>query len=501
MILPKMKSPTTQLLDEVENLIRHGEGKKAQAALEPYLGKKLPREVHLRVAHLARRSYLALAALKMLNPVVRPSGKNSVEPTAAERVEYAAALTYIGGSEEALTLLGSIPAEEVPESLLYQAFALFAQWDYAASIPLLTKYLRCPGLDPYARLVGKVNLASALVYEEEWDRARYLLQDLLHGTGLRHWSLLQGNCLELAAHLHLLRKQFGKAEDFLNQAERRLQQSESMDAFFVDKWRAVMAFLRRPGDESARGRMRDLRALAVRKKHWETVRDLDRWLGLVRKDKDLLLHLYFGTPYEKWRERLLRDYREPLALPASYDWQLGSKTKQAPLDLLSGTGEGLKSSLTPGQTPHRLLAAFVSDFYRPQRLASLHFKLFPGEFFNPTSSPRRVHQTVSRLREWFKENEIPLNVLEDEGAYQLTSDSGYRIVITRGVAGGTKLLAAMKCLRREFTLQAFSAVQASKAIEASPRTTLRLLEQAITNQEIEKIGSGPQTRYRIKRSA
>ena len=150
-----------QDIEKINELIVSGHGAEARRLLRSLVEKKVPRAERLSLATLARRSNLHGVALRPLNPVVRPTGKRRRSLTDKEKAEYAASLSYIGAAPEALAILRTVNADGVPESLLYQAFAHFSQWDYAAPIPLLRKYLQSSLITDYQRLIGKVNLLAA----------------------------------------------------------------------------------------------------------------------------------------------------------------------------------------------------------------------------------------------------------------------------------------------------------------------------------------------------
>src|SRR4051812_11485291 len=93
------------LLDRVDALISAGNAKKALLELSSLRRARVPREYALRVASLARRAALPGLAVRVLNPIVRPSRRSPVTATSEETAEYAACLIRIGVGEEASTLL------------------------------------------------------------------------------------------------------------------------------------------------------------------------------------------------------------------------------------------------------------------------------------------------------------------------------------------------------------------------------------------------------------
>ena len=65
--------------------------------------------------------------------------------------------------------------------------------------------------------------------------------------------------------------------------------------------------MKSPREASALKGLRQAREEGVTRRHWETVRDCNRFEACVRQDEALFQHVYFGTPYEGFRIGLLRD--------------------------------------------------------------------------------------------------------------------------------------------------------------------------------------------------
>jgi hypothetical protein len=161
-------------LTGLESLVRSGESAKARRILRELRLDRLTRAEKLQAANLARRSGLPELSIKLLNRVMRPRSGAS-DASARERAEYAAALSRIGATSEALGILESLKGSDHPEVPLFHAFALISQWDYRGAIPLLRRHERAAQTD-YQRLIGRVNLVAALVFERQSREARELLE-------------------------------------------------------------------------------------------------------------------------------------------------------------------------------------------------------------------------------------------------------------------------------------------------------------------------------------
>ncbi|MBI4402806.1 MAG: hypothetical protein HY537_01515 [Deltaproteobacteria bacterium] len=486
-------------LDELDRLIREGHAQSARRKLFKLCTTKIPRSVTLPLASLARRVRLAGQGIRLLNPFVRSTRKAPADASDAERVEYGACLLGIGATEEALNLFRQFDARKMPDVLLYEAFALVTQWDYAGSIPLLTTYLQNPQLSDYQRLVGKTNLAAACVHEKKLTGALALLETLIQETHRANLLLLQGYCLQLLAQGQILQQKWSAARQSLSGAASVLKDAGTLDEFFVRKWQAVLEVSKNGPRSGSLIQLRKVASEARALGHWETQRDCELVEATVTRNKKLALYLHFGTPYPAFRSRIISEMGPTFRIPSEFVWD-GSLTANARtiIDLKSGklpNGSGLKV----GQTLHRLLVALCTDFYRPLRVAPLHYLLYPDEFYNPLSSPMRVHQAIKRLKIWFHQTAIPLTVEENNGTYRLVQKGSCAISIPRDKACNSLKDYSLSLLRTGFKQTPFTAADAQNALNISRMSVLRLLQAATRAGTIQRTGTGSVTSYRFIR--
>lgn len=486
-------------IDEIDTLIRRGEIRKAQEALIKICESRVPHDEVTEVASLARRASLPLLAVRLLNPLVRPSGKQKQQASDEVRAEYAVSLTYLGANEEAVALLKSVDSSVCPQALLYTAFAQFNQWDYAGAIPILNRYMGLSSLLPYQKAVGSLNLAAALVHERYFEKANNLLTDLLKETTRQQWTLIHGDVLHLLAENCLNQENWGAAERYLKEAKQFLGTSGGANAFLLKKWEVVLHLKRHKLTDSLVQELQSVKAEAKARFLWEVVRDCDKYSAIAQKDAGLLTHLYYGTPFASYRRLIEKDWGKPLQIPLSYTWHLKRKKEITEVfDILSGGKAPSGDRLKVGQVPERLLATLCTDFYRPFRTATLHSQLFPDEFFHPASSPPKVYEAVRRLREWFQENKLPLKIDENEGFYHLTASKPCALLLRAEAPVESSQRRLLLRLKELWPLNPFSSKEVSEALSVSPRTSLRLLKQAEKEGELTATGKFRTTLYRFK---
>jgi len=481
--LPKAK-PKTFI---IEDLIRRGKTTTARSEVQRLARGKVPRAEVAELAAFARRVALPELALKLLFPIVRPASRTIALPTPREQAEYAAALVRAGGLEEAIELLKRLEREDLPETWLYGAFARIGQWDYGQAIPLLEKYLE-KTTDEYSRDVAETNLASALVHERQWDKARPLLDRLEKHFSAKKLPLLYGNIMKQKAEAYLLQKEWAFAEKAIEKAKQALPDPNSRDAFFVRKWEIFLALGRQANAKNLK-RLQLYREEARKKEHWETLRDCDRTVAIVTKNEQLFLKLYVGTPYGNFRQWLEKDFGRPARLPEFFDWNFGAeKPAKKRLEL---------EDLDYSQAEVRLLRLLCGDFYRPFLSATLHTRLFPDEFYSPQSSPGRIRTQASRLREWLRREKYPLVVESSDNSYQLTASGKITLRIPTSTRAHSRQENDLDRLKRQFPDTEFKVGDAAEFLELSSRSCQRLLDPAIHEGKLVRIGAGRNTRYRF----
>jgi hypothetical protein len=480
--------------------IARGRGGEVRRALLAVRIPSLERGDRVPFANLCWRAGLPELGVRALHAVVRPPPSQAPSAELAERAEYAQCLIKNGSVEEGMALLVGTDPAEVPQTLFFRMSALVAQWNYRDAIPVLRQYLAIPSLGAYARLVAEVNLAAAMVHERQLREATPLLRQLLYTASLRGYRLMLGRVMEIAAENFIEAGRWREAREFLAEAQSRLAASEGIDAFFVRKYQAVVAFLEARG---ARGsdEMTAVRAEALARGHWETARDCDRVLALPTKDPASWLPLYFGTPFRHYRERLLIDMgAEPTACPPYFDraWQAAGYRDPA-LDLFTGAVRGAGEGLKPGALLHRLVLALSCDFYRPISLATLFHRLYPARFYHPRNSPPLVHDGLARLRGWLRDAALPLRIAEHSGHYELQATAPVSIRIPAPEALELPHAALLEGLRRASRVDPFSISDAIGWLGLPRRTVLRILQQACSGEVLERMGKGRFTRYHFRK--
>lgn len=460
--------------------------------------RHLPRNSLPPLASYARRVGIPGLAVKLLNPWVRGVERRKLKsdhPLPREKLEYGVALTQIGGLSEGRRILQSLYDSGFPEVNLYLAFCEFAIWDYRAAVPLLTRYLRAPGLGDYERLVGKLNLLAARVLSHDLDQAEADFQEIAASAKAQNSLLILGNAHEVLAQARIFTNQWADAERLLAKARNLLEKVGTYDSLFVAKWEAILSF--KKNKTGAEKQLKEIRRRAHEIRHWETLRDCDFHIGLLANNAALLEKVYRGTYFVAYRERIRQiapDLVREIEGRDYYAWTRGDHTALQIADMRNAS-----TCLKEGFLVDRLFRLFCSDFYAPFRLASVHDQLFPKEFYNPESSPVRIRQLVSRLNTSLGEFGPGFRILRNRGAYEFAFPED-TAVITKAPTDNahSKIDFVIRQVLKHFNSEElFSAREVSSKLGISMRSANRALAESKRSGKITQVGAGWATRFKI----
>lgn len=217
----------------------------------------------------------------------------------AELAEYAVLLQKFGAPVEALKILSRVDKNQAPQAFPYEAFCHFPRWEFDLALKALESYISLIP-DGYQNLVGRVNLASALLGAGRMTEASELLDENILLCQKYQHSRLEANCLEMRVQVHIRLGEFIAARKSLEKAEQLIPGKDTWDQLFVQKWKAILQSL----SENEPFSIMKFRQEAIRREHWETVRETDLYLLKVKFNKKAFQHLVFGTPYKGYRERI-----------------------------------------------------------------------------------------------------------------------------------------------------------------------------------------------------
>ncbi len=471
--------------------------------------KDLGREDTWFFANLMRRIGDGDAALKVLRPYVRPSVKNQVLASSEEKLEYAMALIKVGAINEALRLLDGIDPLKYPNRSLYASFGHISQWNYLAAARDLESYLSHPDVEEYQRLTARVNLLSCYIFVGNLDGAKPLLDALLESTRLSGVLRLRRNILNLAAQAAIALGDWEAARQVLDEAASTLTgQGASLDQALIDKWSLVLALNRDGPHAHLEERLWQLRQRGLQIASHELVRDMDYYRGLFFKKLPLLNHVYFGSPFASYREKIREAYAkmhgESFSTPDVFAWVPGEQDAHKAkgwIRVADGRNSFGASYLKPEQLKQKLFVLLAKDFYRPVGLYQIHDELFDDEqYFNPLSTPKKIHQILFRLNEWFREAGIPMEAASKEHFFALSPLSPLQVLVGQEKTVDPKLADFCARLRTAFGQVEFRSQDVCERLGLVRRTATELLKKCVEEGLLTHLGGGPTSRFTLTSS-
>ncbi len=484
-----------ELFSNIDMLIKAGKAAAAVKSLKKIRAQKLSASDRETYASLARRLSLPELSIRLLHPFVRPPVASLQRASLGEKAEYAAALIYVGAFAEALEILEGVPCQKYPSQLLFRAFAYIGQWNYAEAIPLLQDYSERTDLSHYQRMVGKTNLCEALIYERH-PLASETIEETIKEAREHSYTIILGRLQTILIDLMLATGNLGEAERLVKESEKAFQNADTRDAFFVRKWRALISLHREGGSKAAIAQLDAVRKEATERwLHWETVRDCDYYQAMHTRDYQLALSLFCGTPFDSFRKRLLSSFKT-LTDSVAVEWRIGNGSQYKTLELLSGESPLRRRLLDSGKLNYLLLSFLTRDFYRPARISAIAAALYPGEFYNPQSSPKRVRTAIQRLREWFRAHKLPLTIEEVSGDYRLQSKKAVGLLVPLERETDKSKHPELELLREVLSAKPFfSRKDVVDALSTSVRTANRLLKEGEETGVLRRQGKGRSTVY------
>ncbi|MCM2282612.1 MAG: hypothetical protein NDI61_12285 [Bdellovibrionaceae bacterium] len=495
------------VLASLEQLVVSGAHRECRERMPKIPPRSIPRDWAARFAELAYRVHLPLYCLKTLHRFVHPENTFESPATDREKVIYSTALFRLGDVSSARTHLADVDSTKEPEALFYQAVTHFYEWNYTAAVPLLRTFVQAESVPAYRRLVGKVNLVSALNTIQNWTDADSLLLEIEDECKRGNFRLLLGNSYELRAQTDIYQGRYDRALEQLDAARDLLAQEDGIYLLFVDKWVAIcQAYLSR--SSAGCENLRIVRRRAAEMGIWETIRDCDLFEAVITDHEQLLRKVIIGTPSDHFRDRARRLSGRNVKAQGGFLWHIQeSKFASGVDELLSNTphpefdpGQKIGSGRALFDSPQlfALYDALTKDFYKPSNIGMLFRLIYPDEIFNPFSSPGRILQILKRLNLWFAQSDFPVRVRFKKSEFRLTSDEGIFLKVQRGKPLSV-LDAKLDILRDRFKDRAFSTLNVAEALGISTASAKRLLSESTAKGELTQSGKGRAVQYRLKK--
>ncbi len=482
---------------KLDQLIRKGQSASALKRIAEIRKRhKVPRQHLAKLANLCRRCGRPEQALLLLHSYVRPKEGMTFEPTPTELAEYACALIKVGAVHEGITLLKNCHKND---ALLYQAFGHIQCWENPQAMSLLIQYIASPETTDYQRLVGQVNLASTFIKMGQFTNAYDLLGEVREIVLSKNLDLLLANIFQLSAEVAIDLGNYEEAETFIQKSRDKTRAISSAERLMINRWYHVLHLSQNKNSSEhllgLKGTLIEAQQLGL----FELARSCEYYVGKLTQDKNLFLKLYCGTPALGFRSMIKKDYDFQALIPETYQWQINDKIPSLKIfDMKVSRETTGPVELKPGQIQYRMLLALTHDFYAPQSVATCHELIFPGEYYNPHTSPMKVFEALKRLRQWLKQENIPLEIDRSENFINLNpqkSSYAFNVSVERADLGSSEIY--FNRVGAQLAHTAFNSFELSQLISLSKRTCVNILNDWIQLGLVQKIGSKASTKYTL----
>lgn len=468
-----------------DQLIKEGQIQLVRKQCRKLNHKRIPRNLLLDYAQIARRVGAPDLIVFWYNPLIRTDRLLEIGATTAEKAIYALGLLRLGSFQEAFEILNTLDPRDDYQIYFYRASLFIEQWNYKKAIPQLRKYIHDQRTPAYSKLVGRLNLCASLVALGRLKIARVEIDQLMKTLqrASAHQRII-GNLFEIQAQLHFLLKNYTAALNDLETASTHLKYDEK-SLLFVHKWRAFIGLQSAEISDENISAVRRVRSQAEALKDWQTVRECDLQIALTQKNPELLQLVFWGTFFPAYKSRILELVRFPMNVGDNFVWRRSMNSMgSVPINLYK----------CPSPALRHLFHALTKELYRPLRLNELFGAVYPQEYFNPRTGPAKLHRLIGRARQWLRHMGYPIEITSFGNSFRLNVPDGVSLFLSKDLPEqAPPNIPPSLSGRGRFTAAEFAA-----ASGLSPRTARRRLIQLIDCGQLLALRRGPRTQYITK---
>ena len=133
-------------------------------------------------------------------------------------------------------------------------------------------------------------------------------------------------------------------------------------------------------------------------------------------------------------------------------------------------------------------------------MGALFSALYPGQHFDPLTSPNRTYLVIKRLRKWFVESSVPLEVESHNESFKLISTAPYIIRVSFQNINVSKNDSVLESLVHQISDKPFTIDLMSESLGMTKTACRRFVAWAIAKNKLRRI-QGPkciQFKLRVK---
>lgn len=399
-------------LNEIDFLIKNLEAKKAKKILVDICKSEIPRHLVVDISQFARRLNMPSIILKNLHPIIH-SELPDIQPTDMEIALYSVGLYLNGAFQEAekklITVVNNNNNNNNCEPQIYFIMALcyMKQWKYKKAIGPLFQFQKQISKTSYEFLLSELNISACYQALGQSD------------LSLKHLEIVlkQNSYLNLKSSAHEIYAQILFSKNEYSKALLILETNIDKNSFFYKKWFYLIHLYLNYNHHSVQ-QLTDFQSEAKSAGQFEIVRDIDFHIFLKKKDYDSLQLLKKTSHFSSFQ------YRINQVLPKSISKKMFLMLKTNPINSVNQNQNNSdwvinyhSGNITFKNTEMLCLKGLVkkifllllSESYSSFQIGEIFSHLYPNEYFNYHSSPKRVLQIVFRLQE--KLNSMPEKII------------------------------------------------------------------------------------------
>ena len=485
-----------KMFDQLETLIRQGQGAKAHEKLKKLKLGPLTAEEAIRLSQLCRRTSLYGMAFKKLKPFYFAARKN---PKASEAIiaEYAALLTEVGSWIIAEKLFISIQPFKNEMTPYYWGLLEIKKWNYHSAYESFLHFSETT-TDLYFRQFALINLTSCCIFLKKFSEAENIIK------GLRtEESKLSGfaNAIlfELQGQLLFFTQGPSAAEAFFHRAQKEISSSKHALNLYIEKWTHICKILLKPEYLSSEA-LAQFKTQVENQGQWEILRELDRFEAIKNKDQKKLCKLYFGSPSINYKKFVETEFN--WQSPDSFQYEIGNQSKgRVHFEVSTGF---IKNSnhqkIKCSKLFLKIIHSLSLDLYKPITVGNLFEMIYNKEHFDPDHSTHKTYQVMARFQSWARKNKLALNPQVTPLGYKWGKQTELSLYFTKSQKSElfTDEISQMTLkIKQAFTDQKFSTEDFMTEFKVSRRTANRSLKILKEAQKISMGGRGRATKYRL----
>jgi len=516
-------------LELVDSLVENRKIKIAQDKLKLIHKKyKLNRSESLVLATLFRKVFMPERAIKILHKYVYPSVKSPLIATDKEYAQYGQSLNQINVLIEASVLFGKVNQDLYPNVYIYLAHNNILRAKYKEAEKNIIKYVQHPKATMEGKLIAESFYPKIMIFFKndykgtETYLEKYINKIKKHNkTPIKNEDFVDpkyiyilnayvfaminqyylNNCEKALEYLNLLFNEFPEINEIKNSL-----------CFRINAWKLLVdlkqSAMSNGNNSLILSKIKTNKSKLIKSNDpisLVMIRLIEFEVAKILNQNDKLIELYFST---RDKDILLQVYNElilrKLNIPEEYSIKIGKNfNSHIEINVQNGKNNISKFTLKEGQVPQRLFEILAADVNIPLRIAELNDLLFDGEHYNPYTSPDRVHKAIKRLRRWFQQSKIPLDVIASNGMYSLVSATGCVFKVTRINRPGCKDIFTLSVddfivlqhLYNKMSSNEFVAMTLANELNVSKKTASRILNRAIKCKLVLRLGKGPSVKY------